>query len=150
MAFSFAIFCVPKACTIVTIEPSASGIAATASATANISASSSCICRYNPSANTIIEIMIISIASFFENLSRLSLSGVFLSFERFIRSAIRPISVSIPVAVTTTSALPYVTRLPEYTIFILSASAVFSSSTHLLFSIFTDSPVSELSFTCSE
>jgi len=36
MAFSFAIFCVPKACTIVTIELNASGIAATASATANI------------------------------------------------------------------------------------------------------------------
>ena len=35
-AFSLAIFCVPIACTIVTIELKASGIAATASATANI------------------------------------------------------------------------------------------------------------------
>ena len=45
IAFSFAIFCVPIACTIVTIEPSASGIAATASATANINASRSAILR---------------------------------------------------------------------------------------------------------
>ena len=36
MAFSFAIFCVPNANTIVTIELKASGMAATASETANI------------------------------------------------------------------------------------------------------------------
>ena len=39
MAFSLAIFCVPIACTMVTIELKASGIAATAKATAKRSAS---------------------------------------------------------------------------------------------------------------
>ena len=39
IAFSFAIFCVPNASTIVTIELSASGMAATASDTANINES---------------------------------------------------------------------------------------------------------------
>ena len=45
MAFSFAIFCVPIASTIVTIELSASGIAATAKATANIKESKTPISR---------------------------------------------------------------------------------------------------------
>ena len=43
IAFSFAIFWVPNACTMVTIEPRASGIAATARATANIIESSTAI-----------------------------------------------------------------------------------------------------------
>ena len=46
MAFSLAIFCVPIANTMVTMELSASGIAATASATANIRESRMGISRY--------------------------------------------------------------------------------------------------------
>ena len=43
-----------------------------------------------------------------------------------------------------------VTRLPEYTIFVLSANAASSATTSSDFSTFVDSPVSELSFTCKE
>ena len=46
MAFSLAIFCVPMASTMVTMELSASGMAATASATANIRESRMGISRY--------------------------------------------------------------------------------------------------------
>ena len=106
IACSFAIFWVPMACTMVTMEPSASGMAATASATANISASSRGIRRYRLSRNTTAQTIIMSIASFLLKSSRLTCSGVFFSFVSFIRLAILPISVCIPVPVTSTTPRP--------------------------------------------
>jgi len=106
MAFCFAIFCVPIASPIVTIELNASGIAATASATANINACPSPICRHTPSANTIAQIIRIRIESFLEKSSRLFCKGVSFSCADAIRCAIFPISVSMPVAVTSTTARP--------------------------------------------
>ena len=126
IACSLAIFCVPIACTIVTIELNASGIAATASATANKSESISCMPFISSATNTTAHITSIPAASHLLKLSRLLCSGVFFCPVSFIREAIFPISVSIAVDVTTTSARPYVTRLPEYTILILSANGVSS------------------------
>ena len=150
MALSAAIFRVPIACTIVTMELSASGIAATASATANMSESSTgCFCQIL-SANTRAEMIIITMASFFPKSSKLTCNGVFLSCVAFMRSAIFPISVCIPVAVTSTVARPYVTSVPEYTILTRSASAASSTMASSVLSTFADSPVSELSLTCNE
>ena len=72
IAFSFAIFWVPNACTMVTIEPRASGIAATARATANIIESSTAIFLYIQRTNTSAHTIMINAASLALNLSRLS------------------------------------------------------------------------------
>ena len=72
IAFSFAIFCVPMACTMVTMELSASGIAATASATANIRESRIGIFRYKLKANTMAQMTMITAARRPENWSRLT------------------------------------------------------------------------------
>ena len=85
-----------------------------------------------------------------EKRSRLTWSGVFFSFVSFIRDAILPISVPMPVAVTTAMALPEVTREPENTILVLSARATADSLPFMAlvcFSTLRDSPVRELSFT---
>ena len=150
IALSAAIFLVPMACTIVTIEPSASGIAATASATANIRESSTGCFWINLNAKTITLITMITMASFLLKLSRLFCNGVLRSPVLFISPAILPISVFMPVPVTTVTALPYVTRLPEYTMFTRSASAVLSKISQSFLSTLADSPVSELSLTCNE
>ena len=71
IAFSFAIFCVPIASPIVTMELRASGIAATASATANISAPPMPMPRHTPSANTTAQTARMIMESFFEKSSRL-------------------------------------------------------------------------------
>ena len=70
----------------------------------------------------------------------------------FIRTAIFPISVFIPVAVTTATARPEVTREPENTMLVLSASATapsFALTAPVCFSTPRDSPVRELSLTVS-
>ena len=151
MAFSAAIFWVPMACTMVTMEPRASGMAATASATANIRESRMGICRYRLSRNTMPEITMITAASLLLNWSKLTCRGVFFSLVAFIRDAILPISVFIPVPVTTTTPRPRVTRELENTMFTWSARATLSSSSCTAFlSTLVDSPVRELSFTCRE
>ena len=100
IAFSFAIFCVPNESTIVTIELNASGIAATASATANKKASIAfpplAMLAKNSTAHTII----IIIESFFPKLSKFCCKGVFFSCVFFNNCATFPISVSIPIFVT--------------------------------------------------
>ena len=106
MALSAAIFLVPIACTIVTMELSASGMAATANATANIRESRTGSFCQILSPNTMTLIIMIITASFFPKSSRLACNGVFLSFVSFMSVAIFPISVSIPVALTSTLALP--------------------------------------------
>ena len=112
IACSLAIFWVPMAWTMVTMEPSASGMAATASATANIRESSMAIPRYILSTNTTRHITIIAAARRLENWSRLTWRGVFFSSAPLIIEAMRPISVSMPVPVTATMPLPPVIREP--------------------------------------
>ena len=106
MAFSLAIFCVPIACTIVTIELNASGIAATAKATAKSRASMIGWPRQICKPSTIAQMIKIAVASWDENLSSETWSGVRRSLASFIKEAILPISVFIPVPVTKTLARP--------------------------------------------
>ena len=149
MACSRAICCVPMACTMVTMEPSASGMAATASATANISDSSTLVPRYRLSPNTSTQIPRIKAARWVLNWSRLTCSGVFFSFAIFMSRAIFPSSVSMPVAVTTNTPRPPVTSEPAKTMLYWSPRGIpATSSTPARFSTGSDSPVSELSFTC--
>jgi hypothetical protein len=54
----------------------------------------------------------------------------------------RPSSVSFPVATTTEVAVPWVTSVPPYTMLVLSATGVPSSTGSVPFSAGTDSPVS--------
>jgi len=115
-ACSFAIFWVPIAWTMVTMEPRASGMAATASATANIRASNTGSLRYRLIRKIAPQIPIIPKARWPENRSKLACKGVFFSTVRFIREAMVPIWVSIPVSVTTAVPLPPVIRAPEKTI----------------------------------
>ena len=72
MACSAAIFWVPMACTMVTMDPRASGMAATARATANIKESRMGIWRYRLRKNTKAEITMITAASLLLNWSRLT------------------------------------------------------------------------------
>ena len=118
IACSFAICCVPIACTIVTIEPSASGIAATARATANINASRTGILRYRLNTKISAQIIRIPPASRLPKRSIESSRGVSFSCVSFIIPAIFPISVFIPVAVTTAIPRPAVTSDPENTILV--------------------------------
>ena len=68
MAFSFAIFRVPKDSTMVTLELSASGMAATANATAKRKAFIAFLCRHNTlTANSTAQIARIIIDSFLPN-----------------------------------------------------------------------------------
>ena len=106
MAFSLAIFCVPIACTMVTIELKASGIAATAKATAKRSASIIGWPRQICKPSTMAQMIKIAVASLDENLSSETWSGVRRSLVSFIKEAILPISVFIPVPVTNTLARP--------------------------------------------
>ena len=101
MAFSLAIFEIPKESTMVTMELKASGIAATARATANKKASIKLSCLKNTlMLNNMPQKIKIAMESFFPKLSRLTCKGVFLSRVFLRRLAILPISVSIPVDVT--------------------------------------------------
>ena len=95
------IFCVLIDNTIVTIELNASGIAATANATAIIKESSKdCFAKKRFRHNTMTQIIIIPIDNLPLNSSKLFCSGVFRSFASFNREAIFPISVCIPMLVT--------------------------------------------------
>ena len=110
-----AIFCVPKDSTIVTIELNASGIAATARATAKQKGVSRLIssedtdteqdCTENDDQNRKLLSKVVQI-----DLKRSSLFR-----GTFNRLAIFPTSVPIPIAVTSYAARPYVTKLPENT-----------------------------------
>ena len=72
IACSLAIFWVPMAWTMVTMELSASGMAATARATANIRASSTGSRRYRLSKNTRPQMAMMAMARWPENRSRLT------------------------------------------------------------------------------
>ena len=107
MAFCFAIFWVPVASTMVTMEERASGMAATARATANMRESRIPMwLRNTERPKTTAQMPRITMASFPEKSSRLSCKGVFRCWVWFIRAAILPSSVFMPVPVTTTVARP--------------------------------------------
>ena len=89
----------------------------------------------------------INIDNFFPKSSRFTCSGVRFSDVFFIRSAIFPTSVFMPIAVTSYLPLPYVTKLPENTLFVWSPSAVPTATSSRFFSTAMLSPVSALSST---
>ena len=148
IACSFAIFCVPKERTIVTIELNASGIAATARATAKRNAFPIFSPRKTLIPNKIAQNTRIKMDNFCPNWSRFTCNGVFFSDVVFRRLAILPTSVFIPISVTTKEPLPYVRKLPEYTILIRSPRGTSSCSiTSVVFSTPRLSPVNALSST---
>ena len=107
MAFSFAIFWVPKDSTMVTMELKASGMAATARATANRNACMGASRRISTlTANKTAQIINIMAERWCPNRSRLTCSGVFFSSVLLSSAAILPISVSMPVSVTRNFARP--------------------------------------------
>ena len=91
---------------MVTMELRASGMAATARATANIRASSTGMARHRDRANTTAQTHRMTAASFLLNWSRLSWRGVLRCWVWFIRAATLPSSVCMPVPVTATVARP--------------------------------------------
>ena len=147
IACSFAIFCVPKERTIVTIELNASGIAATASATANMNALLIFSPRNTLIANNIPQNTRIKTDNFFPNSSRLTCNGVCFSEVDFKSPAIFPTSVCIPMSVTTAFPRPYVTKLPEKSILVRSPSGASAKIASKLFSTARLSPVRALSST---
>ena len=114
IACFFAISLVPTASTIVTIEDRASGIAATATAIANINESNIKVLIFCPEIypliTWIIKIraakIIIIIPSFLPNSSSLACKGVCLFPAVSNNVATFPTSVFMPVAVTTKVPLP--------------------------------------------
>ena len=103
------------------------------------------------SPNTSAQMISIPAARWLPNWSRLICSGVFFSPVLFIRAAILPISVFIPVPVTRTVPRPAATREPENTMLCCSARGTFSALIFpVFFSTLIDSPVRELSFTSRE
>ena len=107
MAFCRAIFWVPMASTMVTMELRASGMAATARATANMRESSTPMpVRKMDRTNTAAQMTMMTMASLAEKLSRLSCRGVLRCWVWFMRAAILPSSVFMPVPVTSTVARP--------------------------------------------
>ena len=86
---------------MVTMEESASGMAATASATAKRNAFITGSFRTNTlTANRMPQRIKMQRESFLPNWSRLTCRGVFFSPAAFSSAAMRPISVSIPTPVT--------------------------------------------------
>jgi len=131
---------------MVMMDARASGMAATASATAKSSASVSIIPLYMLRAKTTAQMIIMATDSFLLKLSMVTWRGVFLSEVSFIRSAILPSSVPRPTLVMTARPLPYVTSEPEKIMLSWSPRATFSSGMiSMLFSALSDSPVSALS-----
>ncbi|MNJ41733.1 hypothetical protein D3C77_366680 [compost metagenome] len=127
MACCLAILLVPKDNTMVTMDESASGIAATATATANIRALitdvpiSSVPFNSHTRPTSIAKIRIdkprMKKPSFLLNASSFRCSGVSFASAFSINSAILPISVFNAVPVTTNMPRPYTTREPLKTIF---------------------------------
>ena len=107
MACSLAIFWVPKDSTMVTMELRASGMAATARATAKRKAFITSSPRRNTlTAKRMAQMIKMPMESLRPNWSRLTWRGVFFSSVLFSRAAILPISVCIPVDVTRNRARP--------------------------------------------
>ena len=146
MAFFFTILCTPIASTIVETAASPSGIAATAKLTAVMNISIGSFPIPIPTMKMIIQMTIATIPNVFPNLFNFTCNGVSVSIVSLIIPAIFPTSVFIPVSTTTPFPLPYVIKLEENSIFVLSPIPTFSSSIVCVsFSTGTDSPVKDAS-----
>ena len=148
-AFFCKILCMPIIKITVMATNNPSGIAETETATATKKISQKSLLCKTP-------ITIIAKAksntakpSFLLKPDRLFCKGVCSSFVSLIRSAIFPISVSIPVPTTIARPRPSTTKLPLKTMFFCSATKIFFSlsldSSSTFFTIEEDSPVNKAS-----
>ncbi|MNV26238.1 hypothetical protein D3C71_1173550 [compost metagenome] len=152
IACCLAILFVPTDKTIVTIEDRASGIAATATATANIRAfrmasvvsTVSFDSQTRPAwmAKIKTDSTIIATPSCLLKVSSLRCSGVCLASALSMSSAILPISVVSAVPVTTRVPRPYTTKEPLNAILRRSPSGDSFAMVSVCFSTASDSPVS--------
>ncbi len=106
MAFFRTMRCTPMASTMVTMAGNPSGIAETANATAIINISITFMPYSNPIAKITPHIPRARNPIYLPNIANLCCRGVWVSPSVSNRSAILPISVFIPVAVTTAVAVP--------------------------------------------
>ena len=154
MAWCFVMRCTPIASTTESIAGRPSGTAATARLTPSSStATTSAGPRISASASTVptttTAIAITAIPSMRPIRRTSSCSGVGSSTVASSRRAMAPISVAMPVAVTTASPVPCATAVPLNTMLLRSPSAAGAASVAVPFSTATLSPVSEASSTRS-
>ena len=110
--FFFKILCIPKAKITVMATGKPSGMAATATATAIVNISKNVFPVIMPSTKMIRQIPTTTKPIILANLANFFCKGVFSSLASFTISAILPISVLKPVAVTITFAFPSSTTVP--------------------------------------
>ena len=123
---------------------SPSGIAATAKLTAVINISIGFLPYNIPIANIIAQITNATIPSVFPSWFSFFCSGVSTSWVSLRIPAILPTSVFIPILHTIPNPLPYVIKLDENSMFLLSPIPIsFSSIASAIFSTGTDSPVND-------
>ena len=143
MAFFLTMRCTPMERTIVTIAGRPSGMAETARETEVIKISRTGMPFANPTRKMTAQAASAMIPRYFPSCASFFCRGVAEPSSPSSRFAILPISVSMPVAVTTARAVPYVMLQPEKTMFVRSPMAAFSgTSVSTSFSAGTDSPVS--------
>ena len=125
-----------------TIAGRPSGIADTARETAVMKISSTSMPFIRPTTKIIVQAARATMPRYLPSWASFCCKGVWVSLSPSSRPAILPISVCIPVPVTTAVAVPYVTLHPENTILLRSPTPAFSSTTaSASFSDGTDSPV---------
>ncbi len=142
IAFRRAMRATPIANTMVTAAGSPSGMAPTHSATAAMNICPAGSPRVTPSANVAAPSARMPHSSHRPKRASLRVSGVAISVASAISDAMRPVSVRSPVAQTTPSPWPLVTRLPANARFFRSANSVSRPSGSACFATGTDSPVS--------
>ena len=146
IAFFFTIFCTPIANTIVDTATKPSGITATASDTAVMNIFIMSFPCSNPITNITAHIANATIPNVFPKLFSLCCNGVSCFSVSFIIPAIFPTSVFIPVSTTIAFPLPYVIKLDENNILVLSPIPTSCSVISFdFFSTGTDSPVNDAS-----
>ena len=142
MAFFFTMRVTPIESTMVTMAGKPSGMAETARDTAVMNIVMISIFSTTPTTKIIAQAMRAVTPRILPSCASFCCRGVAVSFSPLKRFAILPISVFMPVLVTTAVAVPYVTEQPENTMFFLSPSGAFSpTSASASFSEGTDSPV---------
>ena len=147
MTLRFAIRRMPTASTIVTTAGNPSGMAETAAATANSRISVAGMPRYRPTVTSRTHTLNTTTIIVLPRRAMPFWRGVGSGTTCLMASAILPISVCIPVWVTTAVARPYVTVVPICSMFFRSATATSPASVSVCLSTGMDSPVKSDSFT---
>ena len=141
MALIFTILATPSARTMVTTAGSPSGIAATAREIARSSICNRFLCCITPIKNSPAHNATATMLKIFPKSPRRFCRGVISCFVSSIIPAIFPSSVSIPVATTIPSPLPFLISVDIYAVFFLSATVSPFFNTSQDFITGKDSPV---------